>query len=71
MTEVTEYRRQEDAVDTSQRYQPVPGERRVAGDPLDVSRAYAAFLGRKRPPPPKPVVFVAPGSSAGTLRPAG
>jgi NADH-quinone oxidoreductase subunit D len=25
MTEVTEYRRQEDAVDTSQRYQPVPG----------------------------------------------
>ena len=53
------------------RYQAVPGERRVAGDPLDAPRTVSAFLARKRLPPYRPVVFLAPGSTAGTLRPAG
>jgi len=49
------------------RYQPAPGERRVAGNPADKLNAP---VGGGRLPPGTPVVFLAPGLPAGDLPPA-
>jgi hypothetical protein len=51
----------------ARRYQPAPGERRVAGDPADKLNA---LVRGERLPPGTPVVFLAPGLPAGDLRPA-
>jgi hypothetical protein len=53
----------------ARRYIPAPGERRVAGDPRNASRTYSHLVGGTRFTPHRLVVFLAPGSTEGTLLP--